>query len=310
MVRNDATGFVSVHATEVQGSDSFAVTYVSPGKPVIYLADGMPIPEEAARRVAASSGGLLSEQEVAEVFGRLRQQIRLEHLFKAKELRRSPVWPVIAVAERLDLCRRLEDLEPSALFHHDRGLVHYLLLTCFDTLGQNPDWIDYSGWLEASDRHDERERACESIMSDSAPVEIAAQLHREYLRLYGASLAFKHFLNDVLPDSARRFLFDSIRIEKFPYASSASGEVRVSLGSDAEKAKLLYQVRNEFTHRGERFGGPRGIPTAAPAGLDKMWLHVRQEHHASYIRSIYTSEWPYVLERTVQVGLAEYLRRL
>jgi hypothetical protein len=38
-------------------------------------------------------------------------------------------------------------------------LCAYLLLTCFDLLGQNDEWLAFGAWLEANKTFEERARS-------------------------------------------------------------------------------------------------------------------------------------------------------
>ena len=76
-----------------------------------------------------------------------------------------------AVVDRLDLCNRLRsEAEAMSLQGHQKTLVFYLYLTCFDLLGQPALWMTFESWLRASRTAAERQEAEASLPAGATPV--------------------------------------------------------------------------------------------------------------------------------------------
>ncbi|QSJ17503.1 hypothetical protein JYQ62_01015 [Nostoc sp. UHCC 0702] len=106
------------------------------------------------------------------------------------------------VQERLSLAKRIleqgEQLRDPSLvkdtdnngwthpyIQHD-ALVNYLLLTCFDILGQPKDWLSFNGWLTSKETKSEREEAVSLISESITTIEATKKIHDFYLDKYGA----------------------------------------------------------------------------------------------------------------------------
>src|SRR5579872_3310205 len=85
------------------------------------------------------------------------------------------------------------------------ALVTYLLLTCFDALGQEDRWIDFSSWLRTDRGNEEREQAVHAF-SMSDPVLAAAHLYDAYNAVYGVRRGFYHLIDTMNGDERDRLL--------------------------------------------------------------------------------------------------------
>lgn len=137
--------------------------------------------------------------------------------------------------------------------HERESLVIYLLLTCFDRLGQGESYISLGGWLESSQKkyNQEKQRIIESLSPQPNFLEIARELSKGYNSIYGVRNAFySGVLN--LPEEFREKLFDSIDIRYQPNfdpnVSARSYEIEDPKLSMELKLKYLFELRNRFTH--------------------------------------------------------------
>ena len=76
----------------------------------------------------------------------------------------------------------------------------YLLLTCFDLLGQPDEFRDYQSWLSSSSTLEERRIAESKLTNPNDPISVAVELHRAYLDIYGTKNSFYRFVQRVLPE--------------------------------------------------------------------------------------------------------------
>jgi hypothetical protein len=186
------------------------------------------------------------------------------------------------------------------------ALRTYLLLTCFDVLGQPASFMDFASWLRASSTEAERTAALSKASPQPTLLEAIKLVQREYNALYGAKNAFYRFI-DRLPAALRAELYYSVRIRQIDIAKNI--EVAV-VESEEPKRKFLYDVRNAFTHRAENAGSPAGgvFPSwNEPVVLDGVpkrgWVPIRWEEKQGFRFEYCVRDWPNVLVRVVQRGL-------
>lgn len=168
------------------------------------------------------------------------------------------------VQERLDLAKRIleqgEQLRSPALTRHEDdgwshpylqhdALVNYLLLTCFDILGQPDEWLPFTSWLEASKTKCERDEAVSLISPSATPIEIAKKVYKKYSEVYGVKNSFYRFMDEILAVEMRERLLSSVKITE----ATKDGKP-VSVNNDSEKRKFLYESRNLFTHSAQPTG--------------------------------------------------------
>lgn len=212
----------------------------------------------------------------------------------------------LLVQERLNLAKRIlehgENLRNSDLIQvqeigwthpyiqHD-ALVNYLLLTCFDLLGQNSEWLSFGDWLKASKKADEREEVTAQVISSSQPIEITQEVYAAYQKLYGVKTSFYQFIDKVLTPELRERLLLSVSIEK-----KIENGRSVFINDPNKKKNFLYDSRNSFTHGLIPTGSNvRGLwPEPIIVENNKlMWgyNHVRTEKNYSYS----VRRWPFEL---------------
>jgi hypothetical protein len=232
--------------------------------------------------------------------------IRLERQYVTGEYRRSRLHSVEAVLERLDLVERLSAGEVGrALFHHWEPLVVYLLLTCFDLLGQPASWLTFGAWLTSKRTAAERELASEGAAGPATAQ--ALHLHEAYTARYGVRVAFLRFIREVLAPDDRRALLDSLSFHRSsnPPELTAFGDL-----DDDGKEKYLFEIRNSYTHRAQF---SPGLHDAVLPDDDAMQISqvVREQWvDARTWTSVNTARWPSALRAAVVAGLAQYLRSL
>mgnify|MGYP001773322631 CR=1 FL=1 len=92
------------------------------------------------------------------------------------------------------------------------ALMHYLLLTCFDLLGQPSEWVPFSEWLISSKKASEREVVVSSVQTGSNPIEISRHFNDAYQAAYGVRTSFNNFVLKILTDEERAELYFNIQI--------------------------------------------------------------------------------------------------
>ena len=144
--------------------------------------------------------------------------------------------------------------------HEREALVVYLLLTCFDLLGQSRPYITFYDWLSSKKTEilEEKKAALANLdVEASEAVENAKLLHDHYNLLYGATKAFYSGIDGLSP-KARAHLLSSIRISKRnPDALKPENQntcyPSLPIEDENKKTKLklayLYSLRNSFTHQ-------------------------------------------------------------
>jgi len=154
--------------------------------------------------------------------------------------------------------------EAENFVHHSRhereALVVYLLLTCFDLLGQSRKFITFYEWLSSkkSEILLEHRKAIESLDSDAAEsIGSAKALHEYYNKIYGPTRAFHAGVENLHP-SALTHLLASVSVSK-RHPESLKPENKntmypsLPVTSEAKlyrlKLDFLYSQRNAFTHK-------------------------------------------------------------
>ena len=193
------------------------------------------------------------------------------------------------------------------------ALIYYLLLTCFDLLGQSPEWVPFTGWLESKRKAVEREEAVKSIPDGSNPVDIARHLNSRYQASYGVRLSFNRFILDILTEEERATLYSSIRIVR----GRMGGDPNTSypaLGyvvDEKSKLEFLFNLRNKFTHNAVIMGSPAaGISPVVYEGfaidgkLEKVYSEIHREAKNGEWLSYTVRDWAFVLKSLVESALA------
>jgi hypothetical protein len=259
------------------------------------------------------------EPHVKLVYEQLKEYVSLEFVEKAlrkaasklnnrqlyieNEYQNSILEKIIAVAARLELSNRLNSEEVARkLNHQQEALYIYLLLTCFDLLGQPADWKTFEAWLNSSDTELERQKALNALKSDNI-IENSKQLYLEYQKIYGVKNAFFRFLREVLPSGIRYKLLDSFRIIYYKEGQRLPLKV-------VDKENYLFAMRNNYTHKAYFLEGNvhQNIPMIVKPNSFK--LREQENISATMTRTVYTRSWPDSIKFAVQKGLLKYLQNI
>lgn len=238
---------------------------------------------------------------------------------------RSGTARKMLVHERLEFVSIISSLNPQFLDPTlirptpDGGWTHpwkyfdslriYLLLTCFDVLGQPQSFIDFQSWLSSSSTEAERTAALLNAKSETDRIAAIKRVHHEYLTAYGTKNSFYRFVRDVLPPPIQDDLYRSINIRKID--SERNIEVEV-VEAETDKLAFLYRIRNSFTHAGVSTGSPAGgvfeehlMKPSAIDGIPMKWMEPIHWEDKGKLRMEYSvCDWPNVLIQAVQEGLS------
>ena len=173
------------------------------------------------------------------------------------------------------------------------ALVHYLLLTCFDVLGQSNEWKDFGSWLRAGNKRTERDAALATLPPGSDPVASALHLQSEYNKIYGVKQSFNRFI-DSLAQPQRDELFYSI-------GGGAAD------ATERDKRTFLFMVRNAFTHKAVAKGNagraisPYLVMLKATGGFLYGYQMLGQFDGVVYM----VRRWPFLLIEIVAGAIGE-----
>jgi hypothetical protein len=235
--------------------------------------------------------------------------ILVNHLNNAEHHFKGRLYPRYLSANRLEY----------PLYKNYFGLKTYLLLTCFDILGQPDEWLDFNNWLNCKNRPEiviEKNKIFEKVKFKD-PVKDISQIHQEYNKIYGVKNSFFSFVKNVITEENRIKLFNSIRNtervseHKFNEDGTQSPPVGKRIELDNElKLKFLFQLRNSFTHKGIAYG------TSIGAVFDINKAHEFTNGKPShYLYDIHTEKlngkiitwkvhrWPFILSEIINETL-------
>ena len=193
------------------------------------------------------------------------------------------------------------------------ALMYYLLLTCFDSLGQPTEWVSFSEWLVSSRKTSEREVATATIPQNADPVAITCHIHSAYQSIYGVRTSFYNFVQNVLTEEERTKLYFSIEIVR----GRKGGDINTcypALGQitdDRKKLDFLFSLRNKFTHGAVIMGSPNaGIfrhsydAIEIDGKLIKGYIEIHRETKNDELLVYQVRDWPFVLQRLILAALA------
>lgn len=202
--------------------------------------------------------------------------------------------------------------------HEREALVAYLLLTCFDFLGQSRRFITYGDWIKSKKKAytDEKNEIINSITEQSGDIELCSLLYEKYQSIYGVRNSFYSGVTG-LPAEAKAKLLKSVGVSFNPEYGTHGPNVSTPSRplDDAEleldlKLKYLYKRRNGFTHKLEQYQSSsvpmlseRGFTNGSSWGVmirnyKLFYMGSHQEHDnistgGAYVYSI--SDWPFAL---------------
>jgi len=250
--------------------------------------------------------------------------------------------PLIArislVRERLEFVQIISNLNPQFLnpsltqrtsndgwthpWAHFDALRNYLLLTCFDLLGQPSEWMDFNSWLNSKKHQAEVSKAI-NLNGGQSPLDMIKAVNLFYTAKFGVKNSFYRFINEVLLPETKAALLYSISIvyaQQFVTHDDAGNEYRGSeqikkIDDDESKIKFLYSLRNVYTHEATSIGSPSGgvwpkemfssVNEAGKAlfGWENSMSRPAKEKDQFY--SYGFRKWPDVLIETVEAGIAQ-----
>lgn len=122
----------------------------------------------------------------------------------------------------------------------------YLILTCFDQLGQPDEWRFFPDWMKSKKKRQEREDIIANLTYESLE-DFTMKIYRKYNEKYGVKRAFTKFIKNVIDEPTRVQLLESMKIsirqEPDLQEVAQTKEEMTDL-----KIKYLYKIRNDFTH--------------------------------------------------------------
>lgn len=201
--------------------------------------------------------------------------------------------------------------------HEREALVIYLLLTCFDRLGQT-GYLTFSNWLQSKKQkhRNERESVLSHLTEGLSPVDTAALLESQYQSIYGVRNSFCNGIAN-LPLAAKEKLLSSVRLrfspdygKHGPNVSAPSVPINDKNIEYDLKVKYLYDRRNRFTHRLEQYHSA-SVPMLANGSShgNCSWAAIISDSKLSYLgahqepillksggANVFTlQDWPFVL---------------
>lgn len=210
--------------------------------------------------------------------------------------------------------------------HEREALVIYLLLTCFDKLGQKQIFTTFPNWLKSQKvaHTTEKENIVRSITEDLNVVESSVQLLEGYQSIYGVRNAFYDGVKG-LPENAKNHLLGSVRLSfnaefgMHGHNVSTPSKPLEDKGLELDlKLKYLYAKRNGFTHKLDQYHSC-SVPMMSEMGFKNgsswavmidnkkiLYMGSHQEHEkvstgGAYVYTI--SGWPFVLFETLYAAL-------
>ena len=282
----------------MSGAVPHEVTWISPSEWWVQLSKGWVVPERAVLGISVAVTGLIAESDVRAALAITHSDVPLGQGYRTDRIVGSRAGQLSAAAERLDLAKRLQDPSVAdALFSHQEALITYLLLTCFDLLGQPAPWRDFSSWLNSKGTH------ALAFETRANPVEQANLVHQRWLSEYGVKNAFYRFIDHILPPEARDNLLSSFDLT-WSENPPSFGKLPTT---DDDKKKYLYKLRNQYTHQAKFF---QGVLNKLPRKPGVTIMGREQTFTATKWIDFATRNWPLPLEEAVRQGIASRLRAI
>jgi hypothetical protein len=316
-----------VHATLVEGEVQLAPDPSTGSKPykivhvtrildegcrMVSLLNAMFFNDRLGERILAAVGERLAPEDVDHriLVAAAAADVPFERLHDRDVIANSRIRRIESVLDRLDLIDILGSKDTGGLlWMHYWGIVSYLLLTCFDLLGQDRGWLEPGAWLRSIDERHTVERA-EALAQCPSTDHVAAALAllAAHSRIYGVHRAFRRFIDQVLPIDARTELLACIAIEQWPTPPQEGDLLEVV--DEKKKMDWLFELRNAYTHRALYVPGTHTDSMPVEYRDDEA-LWVTRERMTPAKTTLYAvKRWPKALGEAVRAGLAQYVRRL
>jgi hypothetical protein len=279
-----------------RSSQPYAVLWIAPSDWYVVLTRGYKLQDSDLGRLVSAVGSYATASEVRSACEKCVQQMPIEKLYLTRTREQSLFGQFMTVADRLDLVRRLSVSEYSKLLLDQyEPLVVYLLLTCFDVLGQPVQWQDFRSWLNG-------EEASKVSITGTSLVDHSKQLYDAWADRYGVRNSFYRFMNEVLPPDALERLLASIR---YSILSNPPELIRKHEGDDDKKKKWLFDIRNRFTHSARV---NKGYHPEIFGELGPIQAQKQARFGAESWEVINAEDWPQRVIETVQCGLAAKIK--
>lgn len=188
------------------------------------------------------------------------------------------------------------------------ALRFYLILTCFDILGQTDEWSDYDTWLVSNAKKNERENIFNKHREKDLN-KLLISINKDYKEIYGVKKSFVNFIRKIISDKNRGLLYASISGIKLLTESSGG---RIDL-TDKQKEDFLFKIRNSFTHKGisigDKAGGIFDLEKPLPHNDKNIPKWFYQEIHRCKLNgdhvAISVRKWPLLLIEIVEGTVKE-----
>lgn len=228
----------------------------------------------------------------------------------------------------------------NSTVHHSRhereAVVNYLLLTCFDLLGQAHKHLTFNDWIISTKPHilEQHKSALEGLdVQTIGIIESTRVLLNHYNRLYGATKAFFAGING-LPAKARTHLLNSVSAARRDPESLKPENKNTSYpplpidDKDQEaieklKIKMLYSLRNAFTHDlaqmhfssnpmmaqvvNKNRPNTKGASWGVSIFENKVLINTHQVYEKKYVYDL--RDWPFVLFEVLYAAINEEFER-
>jgi hypothetical protein len=213
--------------------------------------------------------------------------------------------------------------------HEREALVHYLLLTCFDRLGQERGFTTFQDWLSSKKSNHESERllALQNLKVTTSPLESAAALDKQYRALYGVRNAFYRGIESLPIEIQNKLMssvtigFDPIYGTLGPNTSTPSYPLNDDVLERKLKLRYLYDKRNRFTHRLEQYHAA-STPLGSHCNNGPSWQAMIRDSRLSYLSGhqdivrlsnggayVYSTDWPFILFETLHAAVESKFHR-
>lgn len=241
-----------------------------------------------------------------------------EHLRQNRYLK-SNFLRIFKVYERLILVRNLKEQLNGETDWIQRqtypGLMTYLLLTCFDQLGQDDKgWRFFPDWLNSTKCRLEREEILSVAMSEmpiqdlegKANLKFIELIFNRYNEIYGVKKSFMKFLRNILPKDQREKLFQRIEIEVYLYSKQEDKSYPERKEGEKEKEGWLFKTRNDFTHNlfTPESAISRGYFFLAGNWMIRDRIYMEEEYKRILVHETLNEE----IERSVLIGIVETIK--
>lgn len=207
-----------------------------------------------------SFDGFIDEVEFIDKMNLMINFCELEVNKASTDKKKQEIWGrslpnrIIKVNNRIllvqDLLAKINNADNFLQVYMYPGLITYLVLTCFDQLGQPVSgWIFFPDWIKSSKLESEVQKSIAKVndrYSDELFEIKCSALYGEYHSIYGVKNSFYRFINEILPQNISRRLLDNILVERW----NEKGRMpdKGNQEDDVLKKKWLFKTRNDYTH--------------------------------------------------------------